>query len=407
MAIPNPESVEIGDDIDLDRISGENVTIYTGCKIWGRTTLICHNTRLGYEGPVSVENCQIGPSVDLRGGFFKKAVFLKQVRMGSGAQVREGSVLEEQAGGAHTVALKQTILFPFVTLGSLINFCDCLMAGGTSRRNHSEVGSSYVHFNFTPSQDKATPSLLGDVPRGVMLDQPPIFLGGQGGLVGPCRIGFGNVIAAGTIFRKDEPGSGMLLTAGQPRGARLPFKTGTYPNIKRIVFNNIDYIANLVALFQWSLHVRSQFVSKNFPTALLSGLQDKLTLGIDERLRRLMDLSRRMPGKTVDSKHPSDAGDPVSGMSRHEELAERGQSLVALLDRLRGFTGDESIREPFLTQILHARGMAGDDYLKTIQSLKPPVKAQGTAWLQGIVDHVHQAASGCLPGFYSSRKGLI
>jgi len=84
------------------------------------------------------------------------------------AEVREGCLLEEEANGAHTVGLKQTILFPFVTLGSIVNFCDILMAGGTDRRNHSEVGSSYIHFNYTPNQDKATASLIGDVAYGVM-----------------------------------------------------------------------------------------------------------------------------------------------------------------------------------------------------------------------------------------------
>ena len=83
------------------------------------------------------------------------------------------------------------------------------MSGGTDGKNHSEVGSSYIHFNYTPNQDKATPSLIGDVPAGVMLNQPPIFLGGQGGLVGPVRIGHGTVIAAGTIYRKDCPEGGM------------------------------------------------------------------------------------------------------------------------------------------------------------------------------------------------------
>ena len=32
--IPNPSSVEIGEDVDLDLISSENVVIYSGCKIW-------------------------------------------------------------------------------------------------------------------------------------------------------------------------------------------------------------------------------------------------------------------------------------------------------------------------------------------------------------------------------------
>ena len=111
------------------------------------------------------------------------------------------------------MGLKQTILFPFVTLGSLINFCDCLMAGGTSRQNHSEVGSSYIHFNYSTNQDKATPSLIGDVPRGVMLNQPPIFLGGQGGLVGPVCLEYGTVIAA-MAFCARAADPGQLVLAG-------------------------------------------------------------------------------------------------------------------------------------------------------------------------------------------------
>ena len=196
--IPVPQSVQIGEEVSVDRISGDRVTLYPGCRIYGSSTLILPGAGLGYESPVTVENCQIGPMVQLKGGFFSQSVFLKGAEMGSGAQVREGVILEEAARAAHTVGLKQTILFPFVTLGSLINFCDCLMAGGTDRKNHSEVGSSYIHFNYTPNQDKATPSLLGDVPRGVMLNQPPIFLGGQGGVVGPCRLDFGTALS---LFR--------------------------------------------------------------------------------------------------------------------------------------------------------------------------------------------------------------
>ena len=173
--IPVPDSVVIGDEVDPDRISGDNVVIHAGCRIFGRSTLILQGARLGYEGPVTAVDCQIGPNVQLYGGYFKGAVFLSGASAGSGSHVREGTIFEEEANIAHTVGLKQTILFPFVTLGSLINFCDCLMAGGTDRKNHSEVGSSYIHFNFTPNQDKATASLLGDVPRGVMLNQSPIF----------------------------------------------------------------------------------------------------------------------------------------------------------------------------------------------------------------------------------------
>jgi len=129
--ISDPQSVEIGPEVDIDRISGNGVVIYSGCKIFGRSMLILQGSKLGYEEPVTLKNCQLGPRVELKGGFFKDAVFLKNVSMGSGSNVREGTILEEESRVAHTVGLKQTILLPFVTLGSLINFCDCLMAGGS------------------------------------------------------------------------------------------------------------------------------------------------------------------------------------------------------------------------------------------------------------------------------------
>jgi len=225
--IPSPLTVDIGEEVDIERISGDGVVIYAGCKIYGKKTLIMSGTKLGYEGPVTIEDCQIGPNVKLKGGFFRNSVFLEKATMGYGAQIRDACILEEEANGAHVVGLKNTILFPFVTLGSLINFCDCLMAGGTSRRNHSEVGSSYIHFNYTPDQDKATPSLIGDVPRGVMLTQSPIFLGGQGGLVGPSRLGYGTVVAAGVIYRGDCPEGGKLLIDGRVKKADSLFYPGS------------------------------------------------------------------------------------------------------------------------------------------------------------------------------------
>ncbi len=93
--IPNPDSVEIGDDVNIDRISGNKTIIYSGCKIFGSSTLILHGAKLGYEGPVTVENCQVGPRVNLNAGFFNDAVFLDGVSVGFGSHIREGTILEE------------------------------------------------------------------------------------------------------------------------------------------------------------------------------------------------------------------------------------------------------------------------------------------------------------------------
>jgi len=39
----------------------------------------------------------------------------------------------------------------------------------------------------------------------------PIFLGGQGGVIGPVRLGYGNVVAAGSILRHDYSRDNQLI----------------------------------------------------------------------------------------------------------------------------------------------------------------------------------------------------
>lgn len=382
------ESVDIGDEVDLNRISGEGVVIYPGCRIYGEKTLILPGAKLGHEGPVTVENCYIGQGVALKGGFFRKAVFLEGASMGDGAHVREGTILEEQASGAHAVALKQTILFPFVTLGSLINFCDCLMAGGTSRKNHSEVGSSYIHFNFTPNQDKATASLLGDVPRGVMLNQNPIFLGGQGGLVGPCRLEYGTVLAAGSICRKDELRPDRLIQEAGGRSANVPYARGLHLALKRIVVSNIHYIANLMALRQWYGHVRSAFIGDEFPRTLFDGLKETLQSAIQERIARLLAYCRSLPV----------CGEPQTVQaSRQCEVFSNCSQLERLFLMQKTWPGDDRLREAFLEAVQRGIREQGRSYLPVIRGLGEKSRNTGTAWLQDIVDHINREAMAVFP----------
>jgi len=91
----NPETIDIGEQIDPDRIAAEGVVIYAGSKIYGERTLILTGTVIGYESPATIENCFIGPQVKLGGGYFRDSVFLKNVTFGPCAHVREGCILEE------------------------------------------------------------------------------------------------------------------------------------------------------------------------------------------------------------------------------------------------------------------------------------------------------------------------
>lgn len=377
--IPNPLSLDVGDEVKIDQISSKGVRIYPGCRIYGEKTVISAGCRLGYEAPATIENCRIGAGVELKGGFFSHSVFLEKASMGMGAHVREGCILEEEANGAHCVGLKQTILFPFVTLGSLINFCDGLMAGGTSRQNHSEVGSSYIHFNFTPDADKTTPSLIGDVPRGVMLNQPPIFLGGQGGIVGPVRLGYGNVVAAGSILRRDYPQDNQLIFALAPSGSVRDFTPAAYPNIRRVIENNILYLANLKALEAWYRQVRKAFFeASEFGPLLYIGVMDQLALARKERLKRLGAMAQ----KAVAVSHQRKTGPAGVRQAFYEHL----KSIEGV------FSGNDlndetkRSRDAFLEYFQKAAGSARNDYIETIRHLPPEVAAKGVAWLKGLVD---------------------
>ena len=399
--IHNPGSITIGDEVSIERISGDGVVIHGGCRLFGSATAILPDCEIGYEGPVTIENCQLGRHVKLGGGFFSHSTLLEKASFGSGAHVRAGCLVEEEANGAHTVALKQTVLFPFVTLGSLINFCDCLMAGGTSRRNHSEVGSSYIHFNYTPDQDKATPSLIGDVPRGVMVNQRPIFLGGQGGLVGPVRLGYGTVIAAGTIYRKDFPQGDGLLFAGSALKRQQPLYPGLYHNVKRIITNNTNYIANVIALKRWYQDVRSLFFGPDpLGLALYEGALEKIEMVLAERIKRLGELAERMPESIEIYRRVMKDRAPRNQVEMRREFFKYWEDIEKFLTDNGNTTGNPDLREEFLGHINSMLHEAGKDYLRLVQGLGDHGRKKGAEWLQGIVDEMNSGVLGLIPSFY-------
>jgi UDP-N-acetylglucosamine/UDP-N-acetylgalactosamine diphosphorylase len=403
--ISSPESVEIGPEVNPDRISGHGVKIYAGCRIFGARTLLLSGVELGYEGPVTVKDCLLGRNVRLGGGYFESSCFLEGASMGSGGQVRAGCLLEEGARGAHTVGLKQTILFPFVTLGSLINFCDCLMAGGTDAKNHSEVGSSYIHFNYTPNQDKATASLIGDVPGGVMLNRPPIFLGGQGGLVGPVTIGYGVTVAAGTIVRKDLLKENSIILGQRVPPRAIPFHQGLYTNIQRLIALNTRYIANLIVLRRWYLDIRARFMDRGAKEkALLEGAVEVITGAVNERLRRFSEVAGRMPRSIALYESVSKKTNDLV-IRRKQEFATRWPRLNDLFSSALEEGGDGHPKEAFLDAVDQSAAKQGAQYLDVIKGLQEKGTGLGTGWLQGMVDSILKRVWEALPSFQNPVSG--
>ncbi len=387
VGIPNPKSVYIGDDVNIDRISGQGVTLYSGTKIIGARSLILPNARIGYEAPVTMENTLVGENTRLDGGFFQDAVFAGNNVFGSGGHVRKGTILEEEANAAHTVGLKQTLLFPFVTLGSLINFCDCFMAGGTSRQDHSEVGSSFIHFNYTPNQDKATASMMGNVHQGVMLNQRPIFLGGQGGIVGPLRMGYGCITAAGSIIRKNELKNDRMILGGGFKEVSLPRRVGVYSGVDKIVNNNIAYIAGLISLKAWYHHIRPLFVQGDLSEELLLGMQQNLSDCIGERIKRLKAFNEKL-GISRQILLAGSKGQKNNTISLHGTAVEMLNKAEDIFNK--NLVSDQMTREgeSFVKAVELAITAKGQNYIPVIQGLDPRVSAAGSKWLYGIEEKI-------------------
>ena len=285
--------VYVSPDVSIDRIYPGSV-LYPGTRLTGSRTLIGSGAEIGTEGLAVVNSSVIGAGASIASGYVTECTLLPRAKAGANCHFRGGTLLEEEANTAHAVGLKQTIMMYGVTMGSLINFCDALISGGLSRKVHTEVGSGFIHFNFTPwgeSGDKATPSLIGTATEGVFLDKPPIFLGGMSGIVGPKEIGFGAMTIAGQVVRKSVPDDTMY--SGERTSFEKPFSYNTIePSEKhiRIVRKcNTEYLAQLYALKAWYREIRmkrSMICGDEELSLVYTGALETLDECVKERLKR-------------------------------------------------------------------------------------------------------------------------
>src|SRR6266700_1263419 len=300
--MPDPAQVFIDEGVDPARVD-PTVTLHPGTRLHGRRTFLAAGAAVGSEGPATLVDCVFGEGASIASGYAKGAVLLRGASLGANAHVREGTLLEEEASTAHAVGLKQTILLSFVTLGSLINFCDLLMAGGTSRQDHSEVGSGFIHFNFTPwgrSGDKATPSLIGDVSSGVFLRQRRIFLGGQAGLVGLRAVGYGSMTGAGQVVRRDVPAGKLSIQTA--RDVDEPLERSMVARVPPVLEKNVTYIAQLRALEVFYAQVRLSRARRAGRTDLAVVYEESLAnlaACVAERVNRLQSFLREHGGPAL------------------------------------------------------------------------------------------------------------
>lgn len=313
--IIDPRQVYISPDVDPDRIYPDSV-LYPGARITGSRTLIGTGAKIGTEGPATVNDSVIGAEASIASGYVTESTLLPRAKAGGSCHFRGGTLLEEEANTAHAVGLKQTIMMYGVTMGSLINFCDALLSGGLSRKVHTEIGSGFIHFNFTPwgeSGDKATASLIGTVTEGVFLDKPPIFLGGMSGIVGPKEIGFGAMTIAGQVLRRSVPGDTMY--SGKSPSFETPFSyQDTVPSEKNIRLkreSNVEYLSQLYALKAWYTQIRlrrSRLCGNEELSLVYAGALETIEECVKERVKRYKSFASRWDARPLNDACLS--GDP-------------------------------------------------------------------------------------------------
>jgi len=329
VVIIDPGQTYISPEVDLDRIYGGAV-LFPGCRLTGERTLVGTAARIGTEGPAVIHNSVIGAKAEICSGFLSDSTLLPRAKAGANAHFRGGTLLEEYATTAHCVGLKQSILMYSVTLGSLINFCDVLISGGRSRKEHTEVGSGFIHFNFTPwgkNGDKATPSLVGNVTDGVFLDQKRIFLGGLSGMVGPASVGFGAMTVAGQVIRHPVADSTMHAETGSNIDRNCSFSGVAFSEkrFRKIFEKNTEFLAQLFALKEWYLQVRLQRSGLQEDTELslvLTGALETIQSCMRERVNRYNSLAAEWSLAPMDESIPERKGRPMDvSVNWRKELA--------------------------------------------------------------------------------------
>ncbi|MEE8434387.1 MAG: hypothetical protein V3S64_06320 [bacterium] len=408
--IPSPHQVYIARDVPLEaiapgvalhpftRLGGAGTRIDAGAVIGAAGAATLNDCWIGKEavvgalGPVTLNGVAAGPGTVLGCGVAEQAVFLGKeagdpdFSTGFGFRVRKGSLYEEDANSAQHTDTKMTILFPWVTLGSNINWCDILVAGGSGPEagRFSEIGSGAIHFNFTPRGDKATGSLLGNVVDGVFLNEERLFIGGHASLVGPLNANFGAITGAGGRFHRNLR-QGLNLAAPPSQEAEsVSFDLEIYGSIYRIYTHQIEVVGQLCALDAWYGQVRGRLAA-NDPdqSGLYARGREIVRINVSERIAQLGALAGRMERSLALLRQE---GDDDARIGQHRALLEHWPSIEAHLLTAWG----RAVEAPaaLLSALDDNAAQAGGRYTRAIQALPPAAAEEGREWLRGIVADV-------------------
>ncbi|ADV82053.1 hypothetical protein [Terriglobus saanensis] len=347
VVISSPQRVFIGPEVTLPFI--EAGVCLMNAIVRGQTTSVGRGSMIGAYGIASLANVQVGREVQLDAGSFTDCALLDGTKVRGAAEIRRGTVLEEGVEVGHAVGLKNSFFAASVVAGSLINFCDVYVTGGTSRMDHTEIGSGAIHFNFSPKRDKFA-SLFGDA-SGLLERSQPVFIGGNAGIVAPQVIAFGSIVPAGTTLR-DERNPATEFTG-----------------FVRKCFRTIQFISTLHTTLAWYRHLRLPFAdpceARLYAGAIVQ-LQTHLEWRIAELQRYVARITAAAALETI-----RDYGANIV------EIAQFDPVVAPISDRL-------------LAEVKQHRRTCS--FPQTIAALTPATVADAEAWIADVDSQLPQRA---------------
>jgi len=366
-----PERVYVSEDVRLDRISAG--AMLTNATITGAATFIGTRAQIGISGLARIHDAQIGPSVVLGAGSYTNCVLLHRSKARGFAEFRQGTVLEEEAETGHNVGLKNTVLMMGAVAGSSINFCDVVLAGGSSRRDHSEVGSGVVHFNFDPRGDKFG-SLMGDA-TGCLLQSRRIFLGGNSGIVAPVHLEFGAVVAAGSILRHDV--SENQLARGNSTGLSGDYDPDRYFDLSRKFCTTAKLVGNLYALRAWYRNIRQACAESDSRLLYAAAAQE-----FERHIKRRVDELAKIVGKLDKS-----LSKPRT-REQDREFDEQHRKLLANREQIDSFLlHEDDARAPAVLVAEYTENRRSRDHLESVRDISAEASGAAARWLREIALH--------------------
>lgn len=363
-----PERVYVSDEVQLNRIAPGAVLM--NANISGATTFIGAGAQIGTSGLARIHEAQIGRSAVLGAGSYQHCVLLNGANVRGFAEFRQGTVLEETAEAGHNVGFKNTVLTVGAVAGSSVNFCDVLLSGGSSRNDHSEIGSGVVHFNFDPRGDKFG-SLMGDA-AGCLLRFRRIFVGGNSGIVAPVHLDFGAVVAAGSTLRHDV--SQNQLSGGDPVAPSSEYSTDRYYDLSRKFSTTAKLVGNLHALRAWYRYVRQEGADSDTGLLYVSAGQE-----LDRHLKhRTSELAKVVLKLETSLSTPRRSERDRAFDEQHRTLIEKREHISSFLLR------EDYAKAPviFLAEYLENRRTR--EHVESVRDVSKEASQAAVQWIREI-----------------------